>query len=82
MRFRAGLKEIAAIKSLQQLWLSHTPITDAGLKHLAGLPDLRELVVAETRLSAEALSALQKALPRCAILGATSGNQALPGTGP
>jgi hypothetical protein len=78
----AGLKEIAEIKSLQKLWLSRTPITDAGLKHLAGLPNLRELVVAETGLSAEALSALQKALPKCRILGAPSGHQALPGTSP
>jgi hypothetical protein len=78
----AGLKEIAEIKSLQKLWLSRTPITDAGLKHLAGLPNLRNLVVAETQLSAEALSALQKALPRCEILGAPSGNQALPGRSP
>jgi Ricin-type beta-trefoil lectin domain-like/Leucine Rich repeat len=39
----AGLKELAGLKGLQQLYLGGTEVTDAGLKELAGLKRLQRL---------------------------------------
>ena len=47
----AGLKELAAIKSLQSLDLSFTEVTDAGLKELAGLKSLQNLGSRRTQVT-------------------------------
>jgi hypothetical protein len=64
----AGLKELAGLKSLRALNISHTEVTDKSLKVLAGLNVLKELVVNPyTKLSEQGLEELQKALPDCYI---------------
>jgi hypothetical protein len=44
----ADLKQIAALKHLEMLWLMHTKVTDKGLKELAGLNQLKLLHLAGT----------------------------------
>ena len=44
----AGLKELAALKNLTTLNLSHTNVTDAGLKELAALKNLTTLNLSGT----------------------------------
>jgi hypothetical protein len=52
---------------LEVLDLSHTGITDEGLKELEGLQSLRWLNLRGTEVTAPAVAALQKKLPKCAI---------------
>jgi hypothetical protein len=44
-------------------------LTDAGIKHLAGLAKLEWLDLRRTKASAAGVAALQKALPKCKIIG-------------
>ena len=46
-----GLKEVAALKSLQSLELGATQVTDAGLKELAGLKGLQSLSLGATKVT-------------------------------
>jgi hypothetical protein len=47
----AGLKELASLKTLQDLGLGSTQVTDAGLKHLTGLKDLQKLNLNFTKVT-------------------------------
>lgn len=49
------------------LYLAKTEVMDAGLKEVANLRSLVELCLCETRVTEEAVEALQKALPKCFI---------------
>jgi len=63
----AGLKELAPLKQLRELFLSGTRVTDVGMKELAGLTELRELSLANTQVTAAGVARLHKALPQCEI---------------
>src|SRR5262249_36077846 len=47
----AGLKELAAFKSMQMLNLAVTLVSDAGMKELAGLKNLQSLNVGYTKVT-------------------------------
>ena len=47
--------------------LGHTKVTDAGLKELKDLKQLTSLNLAETKVTADGVADLQKALPGCKI---------------
>lgn len=53
-----GLKEVAALKDLQGLYLFYAHVTDAGLKELAGLEDLRVLDLSHTQVKGPGLKNL------------------------
>ena len=63
----AALRELAALKQLQTLFLDGAKVTDAGLKELAGLTQLQTLGVALTEVTDAGVGELQKALPRLRI---------------
>ena len=65
----AGLKEVAKLKQLERLSLHDTQITDASLKDLAKLKKLRQLSVTGTKITNAGAAKLQKALPKCWIVG-------------
>jgi hypothetical protein len=64
----ADLKHIAGLKHLQVLDLSATKVSGAGIKALAGLKDLRWLNLSTPGVTADAMAALQKELPKCKIV--------------
>lgn len=63
----AGLKNVASLSKLEELFLSNTKITDAGLEHLQGLTNLKQLFLNFTSVTNSAISKLQEALPNCEI---------------
>jgi hypothetical protein len=63
-----GLGHLSAIRSLRLLLLEGPNITDLGLGRLRSLRQLTALVLCDTKTTAEATMALQKALPRCSIM--------------
>ena len=63
----AGLKELAGLKSLQELNISATEVTDTGLKELAGLKNLQTLTMWGTKATAAGVAELRKELPKCNI---------------
>lgn len=54
----AGLKELASLKSLQELHLAGTQVTDVGLKELAGWKNLRTLDLRWTKVTSTGLKEL------------------------
>ncbi len=54
----AGLKELAALESLQVLDLGYTQVTGAGLKELAGLQNLQALNLIGTQVTGAGLKEL------------------------
>jgi hypothetical protein len=60
----AGLKHVAAMKSLKSLDLRSTKITDAGLKELEIMKQLEGLDVSETSVTKQGADGLRKALPK------------------
>ena len=54
----AGLKELAALKSLTALNLGHTKVTDPGLKELAPLKNLKILSLFKTKVTDAGLKEL------------------------
>jgi serine/threonine protein kinase/Leucine-rich repeat (LRR) protein len=62
-----GLAHLTALTDLQDLQLTGTNVTDAGLKHLKGLTNLTVLYLGGTKVTAEGVAALSKALPKCKI---------------
>jgi hypothetical protein len=62
-----GLKELAANKELETLFLPGTGVTDTGLKHLATLKNLKLLNLYYTKVTDAGVAELQKALPQCDI---------------
>ena len=49
--------------------LLNTGVTDAGLKELAVLTKLTSLDLSQTKVTADGVKELQKALPKCKITG-------------
>jgi len=49
------------------LYLSKTEVMDAGLKELANIRTLGSLCLCETEVTADAVAALRRALPKCFI---------------
>jgi hypothetical protein len=64
-----GVKELAALKNLNSLDLGFTKVTDAGVKELAALKNLTSLNLYSTQVSGAGMKELQKALPKCKIIG-------------
>ncbi len=62
-----ALRVIGSLKKLKQLYLDSTSVGDAGLAHLEGLTDLRVLNVHDTKVTAEGLAKLKRALPKVVI---------------
>jgi hypothetical protein len=62
---------VAALPDLEDLTLGENntpePITDAAIDELVKLKKLKKLYLVETKVSAEALAKLQKALPDCKV---------------
>ena len=56
-----------ALEELEVLELQGTRITDAGLQHLAGVPSLKKLLLGRTKVSAQGVAELRRALPNCEI---------------
>jgi hypothetical protein len=64
----AGLAHLKSLGKLNTLRLAGVGVGDAGLLHLRGLAPLRELDLTKTKVTANGVADLQKALPRCRIL--------------
>ena len=64
-----GLKELAKLQQLEELYMYRTQITDAGLKELARLQKLESLSVIGTKVTKAGVAELKKALPNCLISG-------------
>lgn len=69
-----GLVHLVGLRSLQWLEvgstsgpIGRTDVTDAGLAHLSGLPDLFYLGLWGTKVSADGVGKLHRALPKCRI---------------
>jgi hypothetical protein len=63
----AELMKFAPLTKLQALYLSGNPISSASVGVIESMPALQELYVRWTRLTAEDIRRLQKALPACRI---------------
>ena len=63
-----GLKEVAKLKRLEQLFLNYTKITDVGLKEIAKMQQLKALDLGDTQVTKAGVAELQKALPKCSVL--------------
>jgi len=64
---QVGLKQLAQIKTLKRLILYGIPMTDAELQLFHGLPSLIELQLHNSRVTRVGITALETALPKCAI---------------
>ena len=64
-----GLAGLAALQNLDTLTLERTSVTDAGLVHLEKLRNLRNLNLSKTAVSMAGIDRLQRALPKCKIVG-------------
>jgi internalin A len=62
------LKPRCTVKSLQELELASTKVTDAGLKELEELKSLKTLNLFRTEVTDAGVADLRKALPKLAIL--------------
>jgi Sulfotransferase domain len=62
------LTALIRLRSLRELDLSRTPITDAALAHLSRLPQLRGLAVLECALTASALAEFARQRPGCQLV--------------
>jgi WD40 repeat protein len=62
-----GLRQVAALSRLRELWVNRSAVTDKGLAHLKGLARLSRLDVAVTRATDAGLAQLA-GLPSLAIL--------------
>jgi len=62
-----GLKTLAAIATLTNLNLYKCGVGDGGLKSLSAAKNLKTLNVSGTKVTAEGVATLRKALPDCAI---------------
>lgn len=56
------------LRWLETLNLSHHPISDSSLHHLTGLKNLKRLDLRNTKVTADGIRMLQKALPDCTIV--------------
>lgn len=62
------LKLVGQAKSLGDLQLSDTPISDAGIKHLSGLTNLTSFYASRTKLTSASMPVFGK-LPKLSTLG-------------
>jgi hypothetical protein len=58
---------LARLKTLQNLDIHNTKITDAGLMYLFGLKRLKKLYLGYTKVTEAGVKKLRKALPACDI---------------
>jgi hypothetical protein len=65
----AGVRNIAQLKDLEELFLTGAPITDESVPALASLTKLRTLSVTDTEITDEGLRRLRQALPEADIRG-------------
>jgi hypothetical protein len=63
----AGLRHLAQMRELRDLYLNGCSVTDDSLDHLKQLTNLRTLVVTGTRISAAGAQRLRAALPKCTV---------------
>jgi len=63
----AGLVHLEGLTNLTTLILNGTPVGDAGLERLKGLTKLTSLGLIETKVTAQSVADLKKALPNCDI---------------
>ncbi len=59
----AGMVELVPLENLSWLLLEDLDITDAGLKPLHAVKSLRQLTLFQTRVSAEGVTRIRKAIP-------------------
>lgn len=64
-----GVGNLAELKQLERLLLAGSDVSDAELKSLRGLTRLQELNLTGTQVTAAGIADLQKALPKCKIVG-------------
>ena len=63
-----ALEEVTKLSNLSRLSLQvNNGITDAGLKEVAKLTQLKKVQLYATKVTAEGVNELQKALPECTI---------------
>lgn len=62
-----GVAHLKALKQLKRLGLARTRITDGALEHLTGLNHLAELDLRLTNVTAEGVTKIEQALPRCKV---------------
>lgn len=65
----AGLAHLRGLANLQMLSFRYTRITDKGLQNLKGFKNLVGLNLGYTKATVEGVRELQRALPRCRIVG-------------
>ena len=65
----AGIEHLRNLKNLRSLNIFGTQISDASLKVLRGMTELRDIYLTDLKLSAEAVTALKKALPNLKVAG-------------
>jgi hypothetical protein len=70
-----GVAYVGELKGLERLSLASSGATDASLKSLYGLAKLRVIDLSGTKVTAEGVAALRKALPTCDIKVAPSGQR-------
>jgi hypothetical protein len=70
-----GVAYVGELKGLERLSLAGSGATDASLKSLCGLAKLRVIDLSGTKVTAEGVSALRKALPTCDIKVAPTGQR-------
>jgi serine/threonine protein kinase/Leucine-rich repeat (LRR) protein len=63
----AGLAHFKDCKNLVELGLNDTQVTDDGVEHIIGLDKLTALSLKGTKVTAEGVAKIQKALPGCKI---------------
>jgi hypothetical protein len=66
---------VRQLSQLQRLFLTETYVTDEGLQRLKRLNWLKELNLVRTKVTAQGVAGLQKALPACRIIASPEGRQ-------
>jgi hypothetical protein len=64
---KASEKILPFLTGMRELHLDRLPITDAGLKAFHAAKQLKNVSLTKTKVTAEGVRALQKALPGCKI---------------
>ncbi len=62
-----GVRHLAGLTTLEELWLGSNKVTDRSIEHLAGLRKLRKLHLGGSRITAAGRLRLGKLLPRAVI---------------
>ncbi|MGA2233318.1 MAG: hypothetical protein ABSH22_20640, partial [Tepidisphaeraceae bacterium] len=64
-----GLKELAGLTQLEELYLIDCPVTDASVQELAGFKKLKVLFCPDAHFTAAGVKTLQQQLPDLRIYG-------------